>query len=321
MHRLSRKDPDAPGHDSFLDIVANMVGILIILVMVVGMRAKNAPVVAAIPHRVARAETKLKKQLAAEQSLRQDVLKVADQIQDLQQETNAQGRRRAALATMVSALKHQIRSHTEQMDAETQEDFDRRRSLSEAKSRRDQLGRARARAEAVRAEPIVVQSYPTPLSKTVDQHEVHFQLRKGRVAFVPWKQLLERALVDARLKASKLFDPGEIKGEVGPEGGFRIHYKYNMTRNSQFVELIPVSRQLGESIEDALAEGSRFRRTLANYDPDRSTVTIWTYPDSFAEFRRLKKEAFRLGFATAARPLPSSLHIRGSHHGSKSAAQ
>ena len=33
---------DAPGQDSFLDIVANLVGILIILVIVIGVRAKDA---------------------------------------------------------------------------------------------------------------------------------------------------------------------------------------------------------------------------------------------------------------------------------------
>ena len=36
MPRPTRQNADAPGHDSFLDIVANMVGILIILVMVAG---------------------------------------------------------------------------------------------------------------------------------------------------------------------------------------------------------------------------------------------------------------------------------------------
>ena len=36
-----RHEDSTPGHDSFLDIVSNIVGILIILVMVTGVRAKN----------------------------------------------------------------------------------------------------------------------------------------------------------------------------------------------------------------------------------------------------------------------------------------
>ena len=42
MRRTRRPQTEAPGQDSFLDVVANLVGILIILVMVVGARAKDA---------------------------------------------------------------------------------------------------------------------------------------------------------------------------------------------------------------------------------------------------------------------------------------
>ena len=40
--RLSRPSNDEPSYDSFLDIVANLVGILVILVMVIGVRARGA---------------------------------------------------------------------------------------------------------------------------------------------------------------------------------------------------------------------------------------------------------------------------------------
>ena len=42
MNRAHKQHAAEPGQDSFLDIVANLVGILIILVMVVGVRAKDA---------------------------------------------------------------------------------------------------------------------------------------------------------------------------------------------------------------------------------------------------------------------------------------
>ena len=44
MRRRQKPNLEGPGQDSFLDIVANLVGILIILVMVVGVRAKDAMV-------------------------------------------------------------------------------------------------------------------------------------------------------------------------------------------------------------------------------------------------------------------------------------
>jgi hypothetical protein len=46
-----------------------------------------------------------------------------------------------------------------------------------------------------------------------------------------------------------------------------------------------------------------------------------TYPESFGDFRTLKKALFDLGYTTAARPLPPGILIGGSPNGSRSAAQ
>ena len=42
MTRRFREQAEAPGQDSFLDVVCNLVGIMIILVMIVGTRVKGA---------------------------------------------------------------------------------------------------------------------------------------------------------------------------------------------------------------------------------------------------------------------------------------
>jgi hypothetical protein len=85
--------------------------------------------------------------------------------------------------------------------------------------------------------------------------------------------------------------------------------------------VIPVSPQVGETAGEALAAGSAFGRVLAQLEPGRDTVTIWVYPDSFPQFRRLKKELYQLGFAAAGRPLTHGHSISGSPLGSKSAAE
>ena len=191
MPHATQKDTEAPGHDSFLDVVANMVGILIILVMVVGVRVKNAPVVAAIASGETRAQTELGKELAIEQSLRRDVLQAADEIRNLQSETLVRARQRHALATAVAAGEHQIEARRGKMDAELQRDFDLKRSLSESRSHLDQLEHQRAHAQTAPADPILVESYPTPLSQTVDGREAHFQLRGGRIAPIPLDELVD----------------------------------------------------------------------------------------------------------------------------------
>jgi hypothetical protein len=86
-------------------------------------------------------------------------------------------------------------------------------------------------------------------------------------------------------------------------------------------ELIPVTSELGEPVDQALAADADLKQRLQRSSPDATTVTVWTYPDSFGNFRTLKEALFELGYATAARPLPNGILIGGSPSGSRSAAQ
>ncbi len=334
MPRPIQKDADAPSHDSFLDIVANMVGILIILVMVAGVRVKNAPVVAAIP---SEAVAELQEDSATEQSFQEDVLRTARQLDEIQKETFIHRRQRDLMMTIATTVEHEIESRRRQMDDESRKQYDLTRELSELKFQLSQLDQRRFQLETAPAEPTVVESYPTPLSETVNGRETHFQLRGGRIAPIPLDDLVAQLKEAAGRQKYKLMDLPEVSGTVGPLGGFRLRYtlaRFDISpevamatgRGGAYAQLtrwtlIPISGQMGEPVEMALAEDSEFRRTISTLDPQRSTVTIWTYPDSFASFRRLKKELFRQGFATAARPLPHDVPISGSPMGSRSAAQ
>ena len=337
MRRPPRQDIDGPGHDSFLDVVANIVGILIILVLVTGVRVKNAPLAASPDEEAEAAAAELQKDQAVVGSLRQEVFDMVDGIQAIRREQVARQFERDRLATAVAAWEHKIESRRGRLDGDSQQDFDLGRNVSETRLQLDQLKQRQAEVEATRSEPILVESYPTPLSKTVDGREAHFQLRDGRVAFIPLDDLLEEFKAEARQKSYKLLDLPELTETVGPGGGFRLRYTLERRDVSPEVAmatgrtgsyarlkrwtLIPVSSQLGEPIDQALAEGSRFRRALSEFRPERTTVTVWTYPDSFEEFRQLKKVLYHQGFPTAARPLPDGLPIGGSPEGSKSAAE
>ncbi|OHB71963.1 MAG: hypothetical protein A2V70_02935 [Planctomycetes bacterium RBG_13_63_9] len=337
MPRPTRQDADAPSHDSFLDIVANMVGILIILVMVVGIRAKNAPVLASLPRRAGPAELELEQQKVIEESTREDVFKAANEIRRLQNVAILQGGQRDALATMLAAAEHQLQSGRQQMDTGAQETFDLRQRVSESKLKLEQLRDQRLWAETTRSEATVVESYPTPLSRTVDGRQAHYQLRGGRIVPIPLDELVDRFKENAQRQKYRLLESPELTDTVGPLGGFRLRYtmvRQDISpetamitgRGGSYAELrrwtlIPVSGQLGEPAETALAEGSEFRRSLSKRLPGRNTITIWTYPDSFAEFRQIKKDLYSMGYSVAARPLPHGVPISGSPEGSKSAAE
>ena len=193
------------------------------------------------------------------------------------------------------------------------------RKVSEAKLQLEQINREMVTAERAPAEVVQVASYPTPLSRSVDGPELHFQLRGGRLTLIPMERLLAKFQSDAKRQVYKLKDRPEFTETTDPEGGFCL--RYTIVRHDFTPEevrehqargysirlkkgtLIPMSDDLGEPVEDAMKPGSQFHRVLAEASVDHPVVTIWTYPDGFEAFRRLKEELYRLGFATAARPL------------------
>ena len=336
MRRRHLQETEEPSHDSFLDIVANIVGILIILVMVTGARAKNWPAEAVDEQPAAEALAALEQDQSLEISLRRNMATLKDQLRQLETEALAQHQVRTRRATVVAVAEREIESRRQGLDAESRQALRLRQQLSQAQAELENLRHERQVALATVPEAILVQSYPTPLSHTVDDREIHFQLRAGRVVFIPLERLLKRFKQDAQRKVYKLRTSPELSGTVGPEGGFRL--RYTLVRRDLSPEmqinsgttgyaqlsrwtLIPVAGLLGEPVDEALAAASRFREVLAAHSPETTTVTIWTYGDSFAEFRRLKKELFGMGFATAGRPLPDGAPIGGSPHGTKSAAE
>ena len=89
MSRPNSQLTEAVNSDSFLDIVASVVSIMIIMVVMEGMRIKNTPVTTAIHNDPQVVE--LRHELAGEQSVRTDVLKADNQVRQLQQWSAARG--------------------------------------------------------------------------------------------------------------------------------------------------------------------------------------------------------------------------------------
>jgi hypothetical protein len=241
------------------------------------------------------------------------------------------------LAAKASALAERLQQRNRQTAAEAQRQLQLRGALSQSRQWLEQLELEKMRTETAPAKAIVVESYPTPLSRTVEGHETHFQLRDGLIARIPLDKLVEELKADALRQKHRLLSQPEFTATVGPLDGFWLRYtfqRHDITpeiamasgRSGSYAQLkrwtlIPAASQLGETVEVALAPGSDFHAALSKLRPQRSTVTIWVYPDGFDALRPLKKELYRLGFAVAIRPLPQGMPIAGSPDGSRSAAQ
>ncbi len=325
MARSSEDHEANFGSDSFLDVITNFVGILIILVMVVGSSAKQAIDALSAPPDSA----ELAKARAEAIDAEQDVHRMEAQVRGVQAELVARQAERNQVNTLVTAIEHELAERRASLDQESRSRYDLGRDLALARNELAQLENERQQAEKIAApETIKVESYPTPISKTVDSKETHFQLIGGRLTFVPFEALVDKLQTVMREHSRKFDDQFELTDTLGPIGGFRMRYsidRFDTPRGGilrvNHIELLPVTGQLGETIEMALAPQSTLREKLKMMSPRQYTITVWTYPDSFAEFRQLKKELYQLGYSVAARPLPMGMPIGASPNGSKSSAE
>jgi hypothetical protein len=329
------------GQDSFLDVVANLVGIMIILVMVVGARAKDALVVAGMrstepPAAKAKLESEVAAAKAAADQVEVDFRRL--EAQRKQQEIEAAYREgeRNRVNLLVAAAERAVASQRQLLDESQRQEFDRRSEILAAESELADLQRGITHLENAAAETAIIDHLPTPMAKTVFGHEVHLRLHGGRVAYVPWDEFVARLKEEAPQRVNRLRDQAEFTDTIGPLGGFWM--RYTLQREAQVLQgkvgmsvqqtvslhkfvLLAESEVMGEPIAEALRDGSQLQTLLASHRPSATTITVWTYPDSFGEFRQLKRALFDRGYVTAARPLPADHPIGGSPEGTRSAAQ
>jgi len=333
-----RHDADQElGSDSFLDIVANIVGILIILVMVTGVRVKEfRSDERDVPDQPAVDLTASQQEVAA---LIAQQTSLATEAQRLLTQREQQVLVAEEMAGRVAALKTTLAARvSDQQRQAAQEQQQRAEQLKEVQQQQDRLNDLLRELEVAANKPrktVTLEPSPTPISQAVDGPEVHLQLLGGRMAYVPLEELADLVKREIRAKVDLLRSSPELTGVVGPVRGFKLRYTIErlsvptdpalagMMSAAQVTRItfIPDSQTLGIPLDTCLARNSEFRRMLMQYDPARTTVTVWTYPDSFGEFRRLKKELYLLGFSVAGRPLPFGKLIEGSPHGTRSAAQ
>jgi hypothetical protein len=177
----------------------------------------------------------------------------------------------------------------------------------------------------------------SPVARQIKGDEVHFEVRRDRVTPIELDQLVELVKTDAKIRMRV----GGIRGRplsatVGPIGSFALKYEIGlmMADGGDGVldttsigyglrgwELVPVSDDRGETLEQVVRPGSAYANAVFKLVPGKTSVTFWVYPDGFALYRRLRDDLHERGYLVAARPLPEGLSIQASPSGSASAAQ
>jgi hypothetical protein len=339
--------------DSFLDVVANVVGIILRLILVAWVGAKSykafqpppppLPVleeVVALPDPDDPLAAKLDRQrreLVATQA------QLLEQLNRYEQARNEKDTTR----TEVTSLKTQ-RQDVEQrkagLERSARDSGEGGKAVAlSLKEIQERSKRLTEEIEALRKSPSAKQTlrYRTPVSRVLQSDELFLECHKGRVTAIDLGGLygeVRKALHD---QGEKLRTQREISDLTPAVGGFRMRYVVERERelHEEVVpgltpdarasyrygvsrwELLPVEENRGETAEQALAVGSSFRRVIDALDSHETAVTLWVYPDSFPLYRRLRDYLHDRDLVVAGRLLPEGAPIAGSKHGTASRGQ
>jgi hypothetical protein len=331
--RATASEP-AFGTDSFLDVTANLVGVLIVFIVLVGMRVSK------ITLNPGAIDAEIQRRLGALQAGNNDLTinrrALDSELQELRRGVTAKQNALVDLRSRRSAFDDE--QHAIQSDVQTE--------LAGLRERDLELAGAEAQLVSLSNEYAALKVVPTakqelvhrsPIAQAVESDEIHLELGAGIVTFVDLEELLERVRIKCRLMEAEIRARGRVTDETGAVGPFRLRFTLAReeipfsqsmfyTSNSFHVKLvdwqvIPTEDARGELVNDAIQPNSQLNRVLARRAPNKYAVTVWTYTDSFSAFRTLRDALTERGYVVAARPLPPGIGIRGSVLGSRSAGQ
>lgn len=321
---VKREEHANHGEDSFLDTIANLVGILIILVVLIGGQTK--------------VQAEAKKGEIAKQDIVDEALEPAaeadrlrsaaiENIKQLEQYAiEAEYRRleRDKLLEMKALAKANIEERISKVDAKKRERIEKSSELEALQSQLKDVGERLKAGTETKRDKIVLEHLPTPMAKTVFTREMHVRLKNNRLHVIPWDRLVSMLKEQAPMAARRAASKKTLDDRLGPVGGFIMNYRmmaipggFELDR----FEIDVMPENVGETLEQSMASGGALRGEMSSRIPAETVVTVWVYPESFGEFRKLKAALYREGFLAAARPLPPDVLIGASPRGSRSAAQ
>lgn len=339
MIRRRRKQREIEfSFDSFLDVVANVVGIILRLILVAWVGARSYKSIQAIaPPALTKEEiaeipdandplaAELERQRRELSQTQAQLLKELEEWRKLHQDSTLTAEELSHLASDIG----QLEKERSGLDAKTKQGEQTARtaslSLEEIRTRSQ---RVLAEMEALRKLPPLKQTlrYRTPVSHPLQSEELLFECRRGRVALIDIGGFLDDIQQTLNGSAGNILrNTLQYSGVTEPRGPFRLRYELEMdAMNSKpacswQVESLTPDR--GESLEAALAAGSEFRRIIDGIEPAQTAVTLCVYPDSFALYRKLRDFMHERDIVVAGRALPDGASIAASRHGTASRGQ
>jgi len=275
MRRRGQSSDPGFGSDSFLDVLSNVVGILIILIVMAGMQLSRTPVVtgettppiaAVAPSPAPVIESAESESVPIEPESAPSLEVIPDDLQPalghLQSEKSGLTKEQAEVSQELAELLRQQSQLEEELARSDRDLFDRDRQMDKRRNMvqriQEQVLAQRQKLSGVLAEfeaeeksaPAVntIRHRLTPVSQEVTGDEVHFRLAGGRVSVVPLQELLERVKQQVERRREIAAARGGYKGLVGPIDGYSLEFVIEVRRMSPQEERVHGLRE-GYSLE------------------------------------------------------------------------
>lgn len=310
---------DLPAGDSFLDVIANLVGILVLLVVVVGVRSAKSAYEAAAPEEVVDLEalrSEAADKEAAVLAAVRDTRLAAQRISQVTQDTVLREITRQQYADEVAQLRQDIEDQRAKLDPDRRRSAEVQIELAKVEQRLDDLTAKQvaligqiAQMEETPTKQVEIAGSSIAANRKYEPYIVF--LKGGRVASLPGDELVQQVNQARRsLPPPNLLKRGqEFRRNVGPVEGFTLEIVFQhmsvqrrggatvATRLKQCLLNMNGDLVRWEEIDEAIDPGSALMTRLAGIDAENTAVILQTAPDSYEEYQTLKTHLSKLGYS------------------------
>ena len=295
MRQTRREASDGQNLDSLLDTMANVVGILIVLMAVTQLTVNDAmdrirvwesEEAAGLREATQDARDRLAGMGSIELARSLELGKVRDLVRMLRDQPEA------VTAKDTTTLTTDLAS--QRMQAQRLEG-----SIREQEERLARLEILVAEAETRSREATQTVRLPDPRPAPPTAEEVKIFCRYGRVFDPRFQQLTSELLAvrrQTRSPVSRYLDTHDVGNEL---------LRWRMAEDSR----IPAMRlewrhtSIGETASELQARNAQFRKRLASYDPGSRFLHFYVWEDSFEVYLEARQLAEQAGFAAGWQPL------------------
>lgn len=318
MRRVDEADDELPGGDSFLDIVANIVGILVLLVVVVGVRAGRQVLLPA-QENIAEVEpleslqTRLKEQVRRVSIEQREIVELTGKVASTLAEVERRDMLRESAVLYNTKLRAELDEARRSLDEGDQRSLESHNAIAQAQLTLDRLTREQIALASVEPPPEakVVEVAPTPIVDGKADQTISFRLQKGRLVYVPVTEI--EADLSRKVNIPAITDPTKpivTRETLGPIDGFvgeavigwsvrAVGTRVGVAPKLERLVLREITPLRGESPAEAFRPGGYVGSRLELLDPDTMVVRLIVYADSFDTAPEVAQQFRERGFRVA----------------------